>query len=314
MASKEDVVLTEEAPVPENKSTVVLEKEERPQEAPVLEKKPLSETMNARILGTGTETLVLGHGFGVDQSIWDKIFPSLVGRYRVVLFDWFFSGTVKDPNLFDPKKYCSYYPYAEDLISLLDEMGLKNVILIGHSMSAMIGCIASVKRPELFEKLVLVLASPRYLNTEDYEGGFDAAAVDGMIASIESDYNLWATSFPHAVVDAKDPASVSRFSEYLLKMRPEIVPSLVRDIYYADYRDVLENVTAPCALVQVEKDIVVPTSVAHFMQEKIGGGKSKMETTLEMIKGVGHFPMLTEHEELLGALGRILGFDLERPE
>jgi pimeloyl-ACP methyl ester carboxylesterase len=43
----------------------------------------------------------------------------------------------------------------------MDELELKGAVYVGHSMAGMIGCIASVGRPDLFSHLVLVGASPR---------------------------------------------------------------------------------------------------------------------------------------------------------
>ena len=125
-------------------------------------KKALSAALHARTEGSGTETLVFGHGFGTDQSIWDKIVPILAETYRVVVFDWPFSGAVKDENLYDPVKYSSLEAFSDDLITLMTEMDLKAVTFVGHSMSGMISCIASIKRPDLFKRLILLGASPRY--------------------------------------------------------------------------------------------------------------------------------------------------------
>lgn len=122
----------------------------------------LSAALNAKIIGAGTEPMVLAHGFGVDQSIWDKITPFLAQHYKIMVFDWPFSGSVQDTNLYDPVKYSSYDAFANDLITLLDENCLKSSVFIGHSMSGMIGCIASTKRPDLFKRLILIGTSPRY--------------------------------------------------------------------------------------------------------------------------------------------------------
>jgi pimeloyl-ACP methyl ester carboxylesterase len=130
----------------------------------VLLDKGLSTAMNTKIIGSGSEAIVLAHGFGADQSVWDKILPYLAQHYRVLVFDWTFSGAVEDHSLFNPVNYSSYDAFADDLIALLDEMNLQSLIFVGHSMSGMIGCIASVKRPELFKKLILIGASPRYLH------------------------------------------------------------------------------------------------------------------------------------------------------
>ncbi|CAJ1936930.1 unnamed protein product [Sphenostylis stenocarpa] len=135
-------------------------------------KKCLSEALNARSEGSGAETVVLAHGYGMDQSIWDKVVPLLVENYRVVRFDWACAGTVKNQGLYHPVKYSSYEAFADDLITLLHEMNLKAVTFVGNSMSGIIGCIASVKSPQLFNTLVLVGSSPRFLNSDDYEGGF----------------------------------------------------------------------------------------------------------------------------------------------
>ncbi|MED6176619.1 hypothetical protein PIB30_089952 [Stylosanthes scabra] len=76
------------------------------------------------------------------------------------MFDWPFSGAVENKSIYEHSKYTSFEPFADDLITVMDEMGLKDIIFVGHSMSAMIGCIASVERPDLFKRLVLLCASP----------------------------------------------------------------------------------------------------------------------------------------------------------
>lgn len=124
----------------------------------------LASAMNAKLTGSGTETIVLAHGFGGDQSVWDKIVPDLAEHFRVVVFDWLFSGAVKDQSLYDPDKYGTYDAFASDLIDLADELNLKSFIFVGHSMAGMIGCIAAVKRPQLFKTLLLLGASPKYVH------------------------------------------------------------------------------------------------------------------------------------------------------
>lgn len=126
-------------------------------------KRCLWEALNGRSEGSGAETLVLAHGYGMEQSMWDKVVPLLAESYRVVTFDWVCAGSVKNEKLYDPVKYSSYEAFADDLITLVQEMNLKDVTYVGSSMSGIIGCIASVKTPQLFKTLILVGSSPRYL-------------------------------------------------------------------------------------------------------------------------------------------------------
>ncbi|XP_057506229.1 strigolactone esterase D14-like [Actinidia eriantha] len=264
----------------------------------------LSTAMNARTIGSGTDTVVLAHGFGMDQSVWDKIVPFLTQRCRVVLFDWAFAGSVKDPTLFDPVKYSTLDAFADDLISLLDEMNLKSVFFVGHSISGMIGCVASTKRPELFTRLILVGASPRYINVEGYEGGFEIADVEQIFSSMESNFHQWASSFAPLAIGPDDPISVDKYKKCLQSMRPEVALLVTKLVFYGDQRNVLEKVVIPCTIIQTTNDKAAPISVGYYMMKMI-----KAKSTVEIIEA-GHFPQLTAHVQFLEVLGRVLGFDL----
>ncbi|KAJ0031012.1 hypothetical protein Pint_13127 [Pistacia integerrima] len=269
----------------------------------VKQEQGLSAALNAKVIGSGTEPMILAHGFGVDQSIWDKITPFLAQHYKIIVFDWPFSGSVKDPNLYDPVKYSSYDAFANDLITLLDGNCIKSSVFMGHSMSGMIGCIASTKRPDLFKKLILIGTSPRYINTDDYEGGFSSSGIEEIISNMETDYFSWASNFASLVVDSKDPLSVEKLQKCLSSMRPEVALPLAKTVFYSDEREILDKVMTPCTIIQTTSDIVVPNSVAHYMQEKIKG-----KSTVEMIETNGHFPQLTAHQQLVQVLGGVLGF------
>ncbi|XAR66968.1 hypothetical protein NMG60_11013369 [Bertholletia excelsa] len=265
----------------------------------------LSSAMNARLLGSGDETLVLAHGYGGNQSVWDKVLPDLAQRFRVLVFDWSFSGAVKDPGFFDPVKYSTFDAFALDLISLLDEMNLKSTVFVGHSMSGMIGCLASIKRPELFKRLILVGSSPRYINLEGYEGGFESSEVEQLLSDIQSNFHQWASSFASMAADAHDPASRETFAKSLQSMKPEAALSIAKLIFHSDQRDMLESVVIPCTIIQTTYDAAVPSSVADYMQKKIKG-----KSTVEIVDTRGHFPHLTAPLRFLEVLNAVLGCDL----
>lgn len=123
----------------------------------------LATAMNTKIIGFGDDTIILGHGYGTDQSIWDKVVPYLAQKYKVVVFDWSFSGAIKEQVVFDVDRHTCYDAFADDLIALMEELKLESSTFMGHSMAGMIGCIASIKKPHLFTRLILVGSSPRYI-------------------------------------------------------------------------------------------------------------------------------------------------------
>ncbi|XP_008793437.2 strigolactone esterase D14-like [Phoenix dactylifera] len=256
--------------------------------------------MNAKIIGSAGQTLVLAHGYGGSQSVWDYVLPDLAQRYRVVVFDWSFSGSIEPPIDFDTSRYSSYGAFSEDLISLMDDMNLREITFVGHSMAGMIGCIAAVKRPDLFAQLVLLGASPRYLNAEGYEGGLKRTEVDEILTAIESNFRTWAKTFCPPLIGVDHPDSIEKFERDFLRMRPEIAVSVARMVFMSDFRDVLEKVEVRCTIVQCTDDIVVPMTVAYYMQSKIKG-----RVSLELVES-GHCPQLTAPQLLIDILDRVL--------
>lgn len=120
----------------------------------------IAEALNVNVYGNGTATVVLAHGFGLDQSVWRYVIPYLACFFKVVVFDSIFSPNVKH-ELYDEKKYSSFDGYARDLVCVLEHLHVERSIYVGHSMSAMIGCVAATYRPQLFTHLILLNASPR---------------------------------------------------------------------------------------------------------------------------------------------------------
>ena len=77
-------------------------------------------------------------------------------------------------DAYDREKYGTLDGYATDVLEICAALDLADVILVGHSVSAMIALIAAAREPERFARLILVAPSPRYTNDADdgYVGGF----------------------------------------------------------------------------------------------------------------------------------------------
>jgi sigma-B regulation protein RsbQ len=135
---------------------------------------------NIQARGAGARAMVFAHGFGCDQNMWRHVAPAFEGEFRTVLFDNVGAGA-SDLTAYDPAKYATLEGYADDLIEIIRELGLTDAILVGHSVSAMVGVIASLKAPELFSALILVGPSPRYIDDEGYVGGFSASQIDELL-------------------------------------------------------------------------------------------------------------------------------------
>jgi pimeloyl-ACP methyl ester carboxylesterase len=122
---------------------------------------PTLTAHNVNVVGTGDELVVLGHGFGTDQSVWKHVLPHLLDDYRIILFDNMGAGTT-NPEHFSFQRYSTLHGYADDLLCILHELEVQSCIYVGHSVAGMVGCLASIERPLFFSKIIMLSASPRY--------------------------------------------------------------------------------------------------------------------------------------------------------
>ncbi|KAH0696528.1 hypothetical protein MTR67_008274 [Solanum verrucosum] len=265
----------------------------------------VEEAHNVKILGSGEQTVVLAHGFGTDQSVWKHLVPHLVDEYRVVLFDNMGAGTT-NPDYFDFDRYSTLEGYAYDVIAILEEFQIRSCIFVGHSVSAMIGAIASIARPDLFTKIVTVSASPRYLNDSEYYGGFEREELDQLFEAVKTNYKSWCSGFAPLVVGGDmDSVAIQEFSRTLFNMRPDIALSVIQIIFLSDLRHLLPHVSVPFHIIQSMKDLAVPVVVSEYLSQNLGS-----ESIVEVMSTEGHLPQLSSPDVVIPVLLRHIRHDI----
>src|SRR5690242_6496373 len=115
---------------------------------------------NVRVRGSGDRAMMFAHGFGCDQNMWRFVEPAFENDFRTVLFDHVGAGD-SDLSAYDSAKYSSLAGYADDVVEIGRELGLADAVFVGHSVSSMIGVLASEKAPGMFGKMVLIGPSAR---------------------------------------------------------------------------------------------------------------------------------------------------------
>lgn len=254
---------------------------------------------NGLVTGSGEDVVVISHGFGTDQTAWHAIRPWLDARFRVVSFDLAGAGP-NGTRTYDRHRHRSIYGFADDLIDILDELSIRNCLYIGHSVSGMVGGIAALTRPDLFRKMTMIGASPRYLNDDGYVGGFEGADLDALFAAMATNFQAWGAGFAPAVVGVPDNAAIDEFCRTLFQMRPDIALSIARTIFQSDVREIATRLDCPTTIIQTRADVAVPMDVAEWLHRNIRG------STLQVIDASGHLPHMTAPGEVLRALDQCL--------
>lgn len=249
------------------------------------------------VSGRGRTTVVLGNGFGTTQSAWSDLLPWLEARFRVVRFDW-----AVDTEHYDHIRYSKLDSFVEDLFDVLAESRAAPCIFIGHSLSGMVSMLAATEAPHLFSRIVMLNASPCYLNDGDYRGGFERADLSNLFQALGDNYGQWVQNFsPIVAAGLPGEPAVEEFARGLMAMRPDIALSMALTIFKADLRDRLAAFHTPTVIVQSRSDMAVPVEVGHYLH------RHWPASSLELIDAPGHLPHMTAADEILAVLKRHLG-------
>lgn len=119
---------------------------------------PRSFTHNGRRLayceyGAGPRVLVMTHGLLMDRRMFTALAPSVAARgFRVITVDMIGHGASEQPR--DLSAH-SMTQYGQDVIALLDHLGLDQAVIGGTSLGANVSLEAAVAAPERVRALVL---------------------------------------------------------------------------------------------------------------------------------------------------------------
>ena len=248
----------------------------------------------------GGRPLVFAHGFGCDQNMWRGVWPAFAETHRIVLFDHVGAGN-SDASAFDERRYATLDGYAADVLAICDELDLDDVVFVGHSVSAMIGVLAAVERPELFRSLVLVGPSPRYIDDEGYVGGFSTEDIEGLLDSLSSNFLGWSAAMAPVIMGNGDrPELGEELTNSFCRTDPEIARDFARVTFTADNRAELSQLRVPTLVLQCSDDVIAPAVVGAYVHQQVAG------STLVQLAATGHCPNLSAPEETVAAIRAFL--------
>lgn len=247
----------------------------------------LSLRNNVQVTGSGPATLVFSHGFGCDQSMWKYLLPHFHGRFRLVTYDLVGAGQ-SDLTAYDRRKYDSLLGYAQDLNEIIDAFAEGPVIVVGHSVSAMIGALADRKQPGRIAAHVMVGPSPCYIDDGDYIGGFKQADIQSLLDTLDSNYLGWSSTMAPVIMGAPgQPALGVELTNSFCRTDPEIAGHFARVTFLSDNRQDIAGLATPVLILQSHDDLIAPVSVGEYLHAVMPN------STLCLIENIGHCPHMS---------------------
>ncbi|WP_300442084.1 alpha/beta hydrolase [Christiangramia sp.] len=255
---------------------------------------------NVKIKGNGDQPIMFAHGYGCDQNMWRFVFPAFLDDYKIILFDHVGAGN-SDELCYDKEKYSSLQGYADDILEICEVLKLKDIILIGHSVSSMIALLAATKDPSKFANIIMIGPSPCYINKNGYQGGFNQEDIDELLSTLDNNYLGWASNMAPAIMGNHErPELGEELTNSFCRTNPEIAKHFAKVTFLSDNRDDLVKLKIPTLIIQCKEDAITPIGVAEYVYNKIS--KSK----LRIIDATGHCPNLSAPEETIKAIKEYL--------
>ncbi|MGH2694017.1 MAG: alpha/beta fold hydrolase [Actinomycetota bacterium] len=259
---------------------------------------------------------VFVHGSALRTDLWHYQMAG-VGEHRLVFYD------LRGHGLSQPKGEAPYSipTLASDLGALISEMGLEEVVLVGHSVGGMIGMWLCLERPDLLGSSIkgLFLANTthgplvdtfiggavavrleRLLRRPLDVVGTQARRIDALRRVVRpSDAVFWGVAF--AAFGPRPSASQIDFTYDMLAETPtDVIFDLVRSYRDFDVTERLSELNVPCRVVGGTHDrLTLPEA-----SERLAEGLPKAE--LQMLEGCGHMSMLERHAEFNEMLAEFL--------
>jgi len=247
----------------------------------------LEHRNNVKVEGSGPATLIFSHGFGCDQTMWGYLYRHFTSRFRVVMYDLVGAGQ-SDLSAYDRAKYSSLTGYAQDLNEVIEQYAIGPVIIVGHSVSAMIGALADRQVPNRIAAHVMVGPSPCYIDSEDYVGGFKLADIHSLLDTLDSNYLGWSSTMAPVIMGAPgQPALSEELTNSFCRTEPEIARQFARVTFMSDNRMDVVGLMTPTLILQSSEDLIAPLAVGEYLHAALPA------SSLCIVDNVGHCPHMS---------------------
>jgi pimeloyl-ACP methyl ester carboxylesterase len=239
--------------------------------------------------------VLLVHGLGWDHTLWTGQIETLAGHgWRVIAPDLRGMGRTEKPDA----PY-SVDLYAQDMLALMDELGIGHFALAGFSLGGIIAAAMIGKAPERI--VAAVIACCGVHSTAAGEAGTEAMLARAQGLGPLAFAREQAAAIWHPDWVAAHPAEVERFIEWRAAMDQAALLRAFRSGYGIDYRPVLDAARLPVRFIAADRDPFASVATLEDLRGRVAG------SDLVVIENAGHMAPIEQRAAFDTALVDFLG-------
>jgi len=244
-----------------------------------------------RVSGTG-DPVVLVHAIGCDHTMWDALAAALAPAHRVIRVD--VRGHGQSPVT--PRPY-TLELLAEDIASLLDELGIARAHFVGLSMGGMIGQAFALRHAPRLGRLVVANSTSTYGPEGPANWRARIKAVED--GGLEAIRDMVAARYFSDAFRASRPDAVQDVMQRFVRTPREGYLACCDAIARLDFSRELQRIAAPTLVIAGALDAGTPPAMSEAIARGIPGAR------LVVIPGAAHLAAV----EAPGAFNEaVLGF------
>jgi pimeloyl-ACP methyl ester carboxylesterase len=232
-----------------------------------------------REAGTGDPVLFI-HGYPFDSTLWESQLAAVPAGWRFIAPD--LRGFGKTPAL--NKAPLTMDALADDMIALLDHLGIKQAVICGLSMGGYVALSLVARHPERVRALVLVATRANADGPETQKNRHTLAAR----ARREGAQPVLASMMPKLVSAhsrMKQPQIVEKVQRMIEGTPPETLARALEGMAVRkDYTEHLTHINVPTIVVRGELDEIIPAGDMELIARTVRGARH------EVISLVAHLP------------------------
>lgn len=249
--------------------------------------------------GQGEYTLILIHGLASNAGFWRYNIPELSKHFRVIAVDLPGYGKSQKGNY----SYSLSF-YAETIKKLIDELQLKNVVLVGHSMGGQISIIFALKYPDKLSKLILA-APAGFEEFQKGEGdwlrnvitmyGVKTTTEEGIRRNLSNNFYNWSDKWEWMVEERVRMRKAKDFDEFTYTV-DRCVDAMLDEPTF----NKLSGIKTPTLIIHGKYDGLIPNPYLNpgFPSDVFSRGEKEIPNAKRVeIDCAGHMIMMEKPEE-----------------
>ena len=227
--------------------------------------------------------LVLSPSLGTGHAMWDPQVAGLTEHFRLIRYDPRGHGRSPVP----PEPY-EIADLAEDVVRLLDRLGVEKAHYCGLSLGAMTGIALAADHRDRVDRLVLCSTTAHFPSPQPWIERAETVRAKGTGAIADAVVERWLTPG----FAAAHPEIVVRLKSMIEQTPDEGYAACCGAVARMDLRDSLPRITAPTLVVSAEQDPATPPEFLQRIAAAIPGAR------LEVLSPAAHLANIEQPEAL----------------